>query len=522
MLCGSVHNVGADEMRFSVEVHHGGVFCGNGQNRAYQNCKVDWWDHVDAWSWSFFWVEEIVMKLGYGLNPSNLKVYWLLPGKKLSDGLRYLSSDDDTAVMSRVADKVKNFVIYFDHTPLGEDCEEVLDFLDSDNDVQEGDDDLFTDNVDDEGVINPVVVKSKKAAGSRMGKGNAIVVSEPQSPDEETDDELDLQDDEDGANGVRLKFKTFVPDDLNNPTFRLGMSFPSVEMVRKAVTEYSLKHRVDIKMPRNDRMRISAHCALGCPWTLYCSMDSRVKTFLVKKYVAEHNCRREWDLKRCTAKWLAEKYIESFRADEKMTLGNFSRTVQKEWNFTPTRSKLWRARRLALETIYGDELGQYNKLWDYGNEILRSNPGSTFYLKLLDGHFSHLYMSLDACKRGFLSGCRPVIFLDGCHLKTKFGGILLTVVGVDPNDCIFPTSVAVVEVESLVTWKWFLETLKQDLNIDNTYPWTIMTDKQKVCKQCIDLTCVGFLSYVSNDLTCVGFLSYVGSDSSSATSFSRS
>jgi len=37
----------------------------------------------------------------------------------------------------------------------------------------------------------------------------------------------------------------------------------------------------------------------------------------------------------------------------------------------------------------------------------------------------------------------------------------------------------VVEVESLATWKWFLETLKADLNIDNTYPWTIMIDKQK-------------------------------------------
>lgn len=38
---------------------------------------------------------------------------------------------------------------------------------------------------------------------------------------------------------------------------------------------------------------------------------------------------------------------------------------------------------------------------------------------------------------------------------------------------------AVVEVESLSTWKWFLETLKEELNIGNTYPWTIMTDKQK-------------------------------------------
>jgi len=89
-------------------------------------------------------------------------------------------------------------------------------------------------------------------------------------------------------------------------------------------------------------------------------------------------------------------------------------------------------------------------------------------------------MSLDASKRGFLNGCRPLLCLDGCHLKTKFGGILLTVVGIDPNDCIYPVAIAVVEVESLQSWKWFLETLKIDLGIDNTTPWTIMTDKQKV------------------------------------------
>jgi len=53
-------------------------------------------------------------------------------------------------------------------------------------------------------------------------------------------------------------------------------------------------------------------------------------------------------------------------------------------------------------------------------------------------------------------------------------------VGVDPNDCIYPIAMAVVEVECLVTWKWFLETLVSDLGIDNTSPWTIMTDKQKV------------------------------------------
>jgi len=89
-------------------------------------------------------------------------------------------------------------------------------------------------------------------------------------------------------------------------------------------------------------------------------------------------------------------------------------------------------------------------------------------------------MSLDACKRGFLAGCRPIICLDGYHVKTKFGGQLLTAVGMDPNDCIYPIPFAVVEVESFATWKWFLETLKADLQIDNTFPWTIMIDNQKV------------------------------------------
>ena len=233
-------------------------------------------------------------------------------------------------------------------------------------------------------------------------------------------------------------------------------------------------------MPRNDKKRIRAHCAEGCSWNLYASKDSRVKAFIVKTYYDEHNCPREWVIKQCTAKWLARKYNETFRANDKMNLTNFAKIVQKDWNLTPSRSKMARARRIAMKAIYGDEIQQYNKLWDYAHELRTSNPGSTFFLKLEASLFSQCYMSIDAYKRGFLSGCKSVICLDGCHIKTKFGGQLLTAVGVDPNDCIYPIAMAIVEVECLVTRKWFLETLVSDLGIDNTSPWTIMTDKQKV------------------------------------------
>ena len=139
----SLFVVGPKSKIFSVEVHHGGVFSGIGVDRAYVGGQLDWFDNVEASSWSYFWIEEFIMLLNYGFSPRNLKVYWLLPGKELSDGLRTLASDHDIEVMKAVADKVKDFVLFFDHEwheepksaaePEGVNDPE---FLDSENDVE--------------------------------------------------------------------------------------------------------------------------------------------------------------------------------------------------------------------------------------------------------------------------------------------------------------------------------------------------------------------------------------------------
>ncbi|XP_010239711.1 uncharacterized protein LOC100821374 [Brachypodium distachyon] len=265
-----------------------------------------------------------------------------------------------------------------------------------------------------------------------------------------------------------------------NPILQIGQIFESPEMLRKAIRECCCKNRVDITLPVNDRLRISAKCEAGCPWSIWASHDSRTNCFVIKRHNDEHTCGKKWQIKKFTSRFLSEKYIECFRADENMSLKNFSRIVQMDWSMTPSRSKLSRARRFAMKKIYGDEIGQYNLLWDYANEVRRSNPGSTFFLSVdNEGRFSKCYFSFDACKRGFLVGCGPLICLYGCHIKTKFGGQLVTAVGMDPNNCIYPVAFAVVEVEDTTSWTWFLNTLKQDLGIDNTSCWTIMSDKQK-------------------------------------------
>jgi hypothetical protein len=364
----------------------------------------------------------------------------------------------------------------------GEDGDDSdFEIADSDYGISDGDDDLFGDNVadasDDDNVREPSNLGRCKNA---KAKGKLKVEMKDEASEEEdlwapdSDDEM-----------AHHKFKTFREDDLNDPKFQVGQVFGSVELLRKAIRTYSCLKRKDIKLPINDLKRLRAVCSgENCPWYLWASLDSRTKCFMIKRFNAEHTCSGKWTVYAFTTKFIAEKFMENFRADQDMSLRNLSRIVQKGWNMTVGRSKLQRARRLAMQSIYGDEEEQYKMLWDYANEIRRSNPGSTFYLSVDEcARFKKCYMSLQASKKGFLEGCRPVIFIDGCHIKTRYRGQLLTAVGMDPNDCIFPISIAAVEVEDTASWRWFLETLKSDLGIINTTPWTIMSDKQKVVRR---------------------------------------
>lgn len=70
-----------------------------------------------------------------------------------------------------------------------------------------------------------------------------------------------------------------------------------------------------------------------------------------------------------------------------------------------------------------------------------------------------MFVMFSAQQDGFIQGCRPVIGLDACHLKGKFGGHLMHAVGRDANNQMYPLAIACVESECKDSWSWFLETL---------------------------------------------------------------
>ena len=135
--------------------------------------------------------------------------------------------------------------------------------------------------------------------------------------------------------------------------------------------------------------------------------------------------------------------------------------------------KFTEQRKKALFLIEGNTTEQFGNLRSYAAEILQTNLGTTVTIKeklvpnklLEESKFKRIYICWGALKKGFLEGCRPIISLDGCHLKGPYGGILLTAIGVDANNYIYPFAYAMVDKEKKKTWQWFLELLGQNLNI---------------------------------------------------------
>ncbi len=69
--------------------------------------------------------------------------------------------------------------------------------------------------------------------------------------------------------------------------------------------------------------------------------------------------------------------------------------------------------------------------------------------------------------------------MDGCFIKGHHRGQLLTAVGVDPNNQMYPIAYAIVESECRDSWAWFLKLLGADLCLHNSHGFSWISDKHK-------------------------------------------
>ncbi|GJS06261.1 zinc finger, PMZ-type containing protein [Tanacetum coccineum] len=94
-------------------------------------------------------------------------------------------------------------------------------------------------------------------------------------------------------------------------------------------------------------------------------------------------------------------------------------------------------------------------------------------------YFKRMYICFKGVKDGWLAGCRKVIGLDGCFLKHTCRGELLTAMGRDVKNQMYPIAWVVVRVENAENWSWFLALLQEDLALNDGTDITIISDSHK-------------------------------------------
>ncbi|XP_057433911.1 uncharacterized protein LOC130726623 [Lotus japonicus] len=284
---------------------------------------------------------------------------------------------------------------------------------------------------------------------------------------------------------VRNRSMRFHDEDMRAEfNFRVGMEFISLEEFKVAAKDHAVLTGREIYFPKNDTTRVRAACKKDCKWVMLCSKVGGRQTFAIKTLSGPHTCARVFNNKNATSKFVAKKLVEKLRGSRTMRLNDVVDEMRLGFSTGITRYRAWKGRQLALQIVEGDASKQYTLLYKFSAELRRVCAGNTCKMQLenpagsIQPRFGRFYMCLEGCKRGFLQGCRPFIGLDGCHLKTMYGGILLCAVARDPNDQNFPLAFAVVESECKESWQWFLDLLLLDIGPDRR--WIFISDQQKV------------------------------------------
>ena len=225
-----------------------------------------------------------------------------------------------------------------------------------------------------------------------------------------------------------------------------------------------------------------------CTWALQVSKLPDSETWQVKSYNDNHRCLQSRKIKYCTANFLAEGIQDQIEKNPKIPIKAIQDQLQKKYQLEVSGMKAFRAKAKAQDQVRGDFNSQYTLLRNYVLELKQCNPSTKVRIAVESEadhtcptrKFKRIYVCLGAAKEGFKACMRQFLGFDGTFIRGPYPGQLLTAVGVDPNNGIYPLAYGIVEAESKDSWTWFLEILKEDLDLQDNSNFTFISDRQKV------------------------------------------
>ncbi len=115
------------------------------------------------------------------------------------------------------------------------------------------------------------------------------------------------------------------------------------------------------------------------------------------------------------------------------------------------------------DALNSDMNMEFGKMPDFLRQIELSNPDSISQMETSsEGIFEGAFLCLGAAKNPFIHS-RPMIIADACHIKNKFGGVIMAASAHDGDGHIVLLAIAVFSIENEINWHRFFSKRLQSI-----------------------------------------------------------
>ncbi|XP_042029772.1 uncharacterized protein LOC121776652 [Salvia splendens] len=206
-----------------------------------------------------------------------------------------------------------------------------------------------------------------------------------------------------------------------------------------------------------------------CNWEVKATFKKRDGSWSINSWVDRHCCMGDHDPSEhvnLTSSMIALCIRSQIENDAEFKPSAVLTYIKDKFHVKISYKKAWYARRKAIELVYGGWEGSFRQLPSYLTELQTQNPGtiveSLHDPVLSQGNtkvFRYVFWAFGPAIEAF-QVAKPVLSVNGTHLRGRLKGKLLAAVGYDANKNCLPVAFAIVDEETNESWSWFLNLMR--------------------------------------------------------------
>ncbi|KAK4284108.1 hypothetical protein QN277_000981 [Acacia crassicarpa] len=246
-----------------------------------------------------------------------------------------------------------------------------------------------------------------------------------------------------------------------------GQVFDNAVAFRQALYKYSIAHKFSYIFVKNSSKKMVVKCKIdGCKWKITANAMSTTSPMMsVQSFHEEHTHSAQDNLivsPMARSKLTSSIIVNEIKSSAEKAPNEIRRDFYTEYGVSLTYRQAVRGKKRALEEMYGPSKHSFSLVPWMCERLMENDPNTVAkWSASTDNTFERLFIAYGCCINGFLLGSRPILYLDGYHLRGPYKVTLLAASAYDANNELFPVAYAIVCGVTFDEWSWFLHNVKE-------------------------------------------------------------